>query len=114
MALLGDWLAYIKDPELFDQHHFESLGLELQTADSLNAAFSSLPGGAGLVQRILDIRRQADFNGTYLLANRRTIDAEAYSQAELYKDGVADRQWCGMTGPDLDAQTRSMKSAIFH
>lgn len=91
MTLLEDWLAYLEEPDLFDQHHFEGLALELQTAENLNTAFFSLPGGEGLVQRIIDIRRQADFNGTYLLARNKVIDIDAYKQAERYKDSVADR-----------------------
>ncbi len=45
MALLDDWLEYVEGPSLFDEEHFESLMLELETHEQLEAAFAHLSGG---------------------------------------------------------------------
>ncbi|MQQ10280.1 hypothetical protein GFB49_17570 [Epibacterium sp. SM1979] len=91
MTLLNDWLKYVDDPGLFDDHHFESLMLVLETRQQLNAAFAHLPGGTEFIDRIFWLREQAAFNGTYLVAKPQKVDAEIIALAELYRDCVADR-----------------------
>ncbi|ATG47259.1 hypothetical protein CEW89_06555 [Celeribacter ethanolicus] len=91
MSLLDDWLSYVENPSRFNKHHFESLMLELETRKDLEAAFAGLPGGWAFIERIEQLRKDADFNGTYLLAKPREVDADAIALAEAYRDAVADR-----------------------
>ncbi|KIC39474.1 hypothetical protein [Leisingera sp. ANG-M7] len=91
MALLDDWLSYVDDPSRFDRYHFESLMLELETRKHLEIAFSHLSGGLEFIERIIWLREQAAFNGTYLLSKPKEINSEIITLAELYRDCVADR-----------------------
>ncbi|HRK42805.1 MAG TPA: hypothetical protein PLH11_07185 [Gemmobacter sp.] len=97
MSLLDDWLSYVEKPSRFDKHHFESLMLELDNAESLHQAFDGLRNGAAFVSRIMDFRARADFNGTYLLppppphTHTQVVTPHAYELAAQYRDAVADR-----------------------
>lgn len=91
MSLLNDWLCYVEKPSCFDDHHFESLMLELGNAESLHQAFDGLPNGAAFVSQIMDFRARADFNGTYLLPPPQVVTPHAYELAAQYRDAVADR-----------------------
>ncbi len=91
MTLLDDWLKYVEDPSLFDKHHFESLMLELETHDQLEAAFAHLPGGREFIRRVEQFRHDANFNGTYLFPTAQKADETAFKLAEQYRDHIADR-----------------------
>lgn len=90
MDIQDDWKSYVADPSRFNKLHFESLMLELETLEQLHEAFDNLPAGSEFVDRLNDLRAQADFSGTYLVPHAKPVTDESRRLAEQYRDNVFD------------------------